>query len=83
MTSPVRKHVVMNVVELAHVQHTGVDVVYHDIREGKLEHIIVGKKNIKITAAASERRLGLSPGDLDPLIEEYRARKLGDSKTAY
>jgi hypothetical protein len=78
MINPTRKIVTINVREMAHLQGSGDDVVRHDIRVGKLEHIIVGKKNIRITAVAAEQRLGLNPGDIDPIITEYREKKRSD-----
>jgi hypothetical protein len=65
-----RKYLSLSVRQYAHAMGCGVDAAYADIKEGGIESVKIGKRKIRITAAAAEKKLGVNPGDLDDKIDE-------------
>jgi len=64
-----RKYLSLTVKQYAHVLRCGLDAAYSDIREGNINSVTIGKRKIRIPAAAVEEKLALNPGDLDPIID--------------
>ena len=67
-----RKHLSLSPRQYAHVLGCGLDAVYSDIREGGINSVTIGKRKIRIPAAAVEAKLHLEPGDLDPILDAMK-----------
>ena len=60
-----RKHLSLTVRQYAHVLQCGLYAAYTDVHRGNVDSVIIGKKKIRVPAAAVEKKLGLAPGELD------------------
>ena len=76
MNEQVRKYIALKIAEYAHVLGVGDDAARNDVKLGPendgIESIRVGKRKLLIPAVAVEKKLGLNPGDLDPIIDGYK-----------
>lgn len=68
-----RKHQSLTVRQYAHVLRCGLYAAYADIHRGNVDSVIIGKKKIRVPAAAVEKKLGLIPGELDAVIDTMEA----------
>ncbi len=67
-----RKYLSLTVRQYSRVLRCGLDAAYSDIHLGNIDSVTVGKRKIRIPAAAVEKKLSLNPGDLDPILEAMR-----------